>query len=559
MTKPRKDGNLSQTHRQASHVSQRGPGAQLAALRAKLAESRGIISRYRAKEKALLKEQEAQLSILENAPCGIGISQKIYGKVLYLNAEFIQMFGYTIDDIPTVRDWLSKAYPDRKYRRFLDRRFVGLIANTTGSISGVVSVTCKDGTIKQVEVITSILPNGNTVNMFLDVTRRAEIEAALRESETKFRLLFERSNDAIFLLDGNRFIDCNETAVRILRASSKKEVLSKDPLELSPVRQPDGELSSVKGKEMVDLALREGVSHFEWVHKRFDGTLFPVEVVLTLIPLQGKEILYTSWRDITKRKEAEAKAEQAREELEQRVQERTAELNESRENLRRLSEYLQTAREEERTRIAQEIHDELGMGISTTKMNLSWVSSRIPLEFRDLINETKVIAERLDGILHSIRKICSDLRPAVLDHFGLGAAIEWQVSEFQRRTGITCTCTVENTNPDMNQELSSALFRILQEALTNILRHACATEIEVGLRKANGKISLTVGDNGAGITPDQISKTDSFGLMGMRERVRYWRGDMSIKGISGKGTVLCVFIPLNGDAQMKTEKSKTSW
>jgi PAS domain S-box-containing protein len=509
-----------------------------------LAESRGIISRYKAKERALSKEQEAQLSILEDAPCGIGISQKIYGKVLYLNAEFIQMFGYTIDDIPTVRDWLSKAYPDGKYRRYLDRRFVGLITNTTGSISGVVSVTCKDGTIKQVEVITSILPNGNTVNMFLDVTRREEVEAALRESETKFRLLFERSDDAIFLLDVNRFIDCNEAAVRILRASSKKEVLSRDPLALSPVRQPDGELSSVKGQEMVDLALREGVSHFEWIHKRLNGSLFPVEVVLTTIPLHGKEIIYTSWRDITKRKEAEARAEKAREELEQRVQERTAELNESRENLRRLSEYLQAAREEERTRIAQEIHDELGMGISTTKMDLNWMASRIPWEFQDLVGEANAIAGQLDTILHNVRKICSDLRPAILDHFGLGAAIEWQVSEFQRRTGIACTCVVDTKNPDMHSELSSALFRILQEALTNILRHASATEAKVSLRNRKRIINLTVRDNGIGITPAQVSRTDSFGLMGIRERVLYWGGDMSIKGLSGKGTKLCVSIPL---------------
>jgi len=546
MTKLRKEGNSGKAHRQDKHASQQELRAQLAALRAKLVESRRIISDYKKKEKGLSSKQEELLSILENAPCGIGINRRTYGKIIYQNAEFIRMFGYTSKDTPTVRDWLPKAYPDKTYRQHVTRAWVKTIGGAEGS--NLVQVTCKDGSEKDIELITKVLPNDTAVNMFLDVTRREKAEEALRESETKFRLLFERSGDASFLLDDNKFIDCNEAAVKILRASSKEEVLSRDPLALSPLRQPDGELSSAKGQEMVDLALREGISHFEWVHKRLNGTLFPVEVVLTQIPLQGKEILYTSWRDITRRKEAEARAEQAREELEKRVQERTEELRESRENLRKLSEYLQTAREEERTRIAQEIHDELGMGISTTKMDLTWMASRIPRELQGLIGEAHVISERLDGILQSIRKICSDLRPAILDHFGLGAAIEWQAGEFQKRTGISCTCTVEPKAAVTQGDLASALFRILQEALTNILRHASATEVQVSLRNRKGVISLTVRDNGLGITPVQVSKTDSFGLMGIRERVRFWRGDMSIKGMAGKGTMLSVSIPLNEDA-----------
>jgi PAS domain S-box-containing protein len=521
-----------------------------------------MISRYKSKEAALLKEQERLLSILENTPCGIGINRRIFGKILYQNPEFVRMFGYTTDDIPTVRDWVPKAYPNKAYRQQVTRTWVETLEGIKGS--NVLSVTCKDGSVKEIELITKVLPDRTAVNMFLDVTRREKAEAALRESETKFRLLFERSIDAIFLLDGNRFIDCNDAAVSILRAPSNKEVLEWDPLELSPELQPDGEQSSVKGQEMVNLALRDGVSRFEWVHKRFDGTLFPVEVVLTLIPLKGKEILYTSWRDITKRREAEAKIELAREELEQRVQERTAELiqmnlqlsreietrkkieeelQESRENLRKLSEYLQTAREEDRTRIAQEIHDELGMGLSTMKMDLIWMANRIPREFQDLIGETNGITERIDGAIQNVRRICSDLRPTILDHFGLGAAIEWQAGEFQKRTGITCTCTVDPKAAVTQGDLVSALFRILQEALTNILRYAHATSANISLRCREGRISLTVKDNGWGIRPEEVMKPNSFGLMGIRERVRFWGGDMFIKGVPGKGTLLTVTIP----------------
>jgi PAS domain S-box-containing protein len=191
MTKPRKEGNSRQAHRQASHASQRGPGDQLAALRAKLAESRSMISRYKAKERALSKEQEALLSILENTPCGIGINRGIFGKILYQNHEFVRMFGYTADDIPTVRDWIPKAYPNKAYRQQVTRTWVETIEGIKGS--NVLSVTCKDGSVKEIELITKVLPDRTAVNMFLDVTRREKAEEALRESETKFRLLFEYS------------------------------------------------------------------------------------------------------------------------------------------------------------------------------------------------------------------------------------------------------------------------------------------------------------------------------------------------------------------------------
>jgi PAS domain S-box-containing protein len=452
-------------------------------------------------------------------------------------------------------------HPDKEYRRQTRQVWADTLARSSGTMS--FRITCKDGTTKQVELRTVVLPDSREVSIFLDVTRREQAETAMRESETKLRTIFEHSADAIFLLDDDRFIDCNDVAISMLRARNKGEILRQSPMSFLPERQPDGTPSSVKCHEMIDLALREGVSSFEWVYRRFDGSLFPVEVVLTVIPLQGKHILCAFWRDISKRKEAERELAKAREELEQRVQERTQELveinlqlsreierrnkierelQESRENLRKLSEHLQTAREEERTRIAQEIHDELGMGLSAAKMDILWIAGRMSQEFQDLIGKANVV-QRIDEALENVRRICSYLRPTILDHFGLGAAIEWQVGEFQKRTDIACACEVDSRAAGLQGDLASALFRILQEALTNILRHSNATSARIGLRKRAGRISLTVTDNGRGLKLEDLGRPNSFGLMGMEERARFWGGTMAIKGSPGKGTQLTVTIP----------------
>jgi len=219
------------------------------------------------------------------------------------------------------------------------------------------------------------------------------------------------------------------------------------------------------------------------------------------------------------------------------------ELAHSRERLRNLTIHLQNIREQERTKIAREIHDELGQILTALKLD---VSSLIKMSQGDQLQKTnlaKSTMELLDTAIRSVQKISAELRPSILTHLGLEAAIEWEANEFVKRTGITCETSVPQESLIKNSDLSTALFRIFQEALTNVARHARATQVNVGLKKKNGVIKLQVSDNGKGIKQSQICSVNSLGLLGMQERARSFGGTCKITGEKGGGTRLAVSIP----------------
>ncbi len=233
-------------------------------------------------------------------------------------------------------------------------------------------------------------------------------------------------------------------------------------------------------------------------------------------------------------------------ETEERAQHRRAEeqLRQSHERLRALSVYLQSVREEERTRIAREVHDELGQALTGCKLDLSWLAARLPREQKPLLEKTRALTAHIDATIQTVRRISSELRPGVLDHLGLAAALEWQANEFQNRTGIRCVVRAQVNEP-LDQNLSTTLFRIFQETLTNVIRHAGATQVTVRLREAAGRILLDVIDNGRGIERAEITNTRSMGLLGMRERAALLGGRFKIGRLPrGKGTRVSVSIPL---------------
>ncbi len=220
------------------------------------------------------------------------------------------------------------------------------------------------------------------------------------------------------------------------------------------------------------------------------------------------------------------------------------ELRSSREQLRNLSGYLQSVREEERSHIAREIHDELGQTITALKLDLLGLKDELSKKQKSLARKADLMVGLTDRSLQTVHKICGELRPKFLDDLGLAAALEWQAEEFSKRTGIECTVEVEPQEMAVDADLSITLFRIFQEALTNVARHAGATNVQVSLRRIDSKIAFEVSDNGKGITRGQISHPKSFGLVGMKERIRLHGGELKIKGKRGIGTDLKVTVPL---------------
>ncbi|MBI5408380.1 MAG: PAS domain-containing protein [Nitrospirae bacterium] len=215
----------------------------------------------------------------------------------------------------------------------------------------------------------------------------------------------------------------------------------------------------------------------------------------------------------------------------------------SEEQLRSLTAHLLTVREEERKKIAREIHDELGQQLTAMKMDICWLNKKLPQELSPLLDKTESMIKRVDTTIYSVQRISSELRPGLLDDLGLQAAMEWQAKEFQNRTGIDCKVTFDFDNGRVGQECAIAIFRIFQETLTNIVRHAEATKVKVSLKEKHGALVMEVIDNGKGITVEQISNPKSFGLIGMQERIYFLRGKVKINGAQGKGTRVRVSIP----------------
>lgn len=264
------------------------------------------LTEHKKHEEAMHAERLRFQTLSDNAPFGLFTVEKD-GTFSYINPKFRELFGYDLKDVPNGREWFRIAFPDPEYRHQVisawirDSEHLGPGEKRPRTFT----VTRKDGTEKITNFIAVELENGQNLVTCEDITERKRAEEALQESEAKFRNLFERSSDAMCLLDGEKFTDCNNAAMEMMKCSTKEELLNIHPSQLSPERQPDGSLSYEKAEEMMEEAFKKGSHRFEWIHRRTNGEEFPVEVTLTKVPWKGEQILYTIIKDITKRKKAE--------------------------------------------------------------------------------------------------------------------------------------------------------------------------------------------------------------------------------------------------------------
>jgi signal transduction histidine kinase len=227
-----------------------------------------------------------------------------------------------------------------------------------------------------------------------------------------------------------------------------------------------------------------------------------------------------------------------------REQEARRQLEASRKQLRDLTGYLQDIREQERTRIARELHDDFGQSLTILKLDLSWLKKRLPAEASQIPEKLEEMGQVIDSSLETMHSVTAELRPVILDDFGLSAAMEWQTSEFKERTGLDCRFDISRSLPAISKQMSTAVFRIFQEILTNVVRHAEARRVEIRLRAENRNLVLEVEDDGRGIADAQVQDAHSFGLIGIRERLHPFGGSVRFTGHPGRGTRVTVVIPI---------------
>ena len=215
--------------------------------------------------------------------------------------------------------------------------------------------------------------------------------------------------------------------------------------------------------------------------------------------------------------------------------------------LHALSLRLELAREEERARLGRELHDELGQVLTSLKLEFMWLVEELkksePKPGIQFVNKLQSLIGLIEVSIQSVRQISSDLRPAVLDHLGLSEAIQWEATKFEARTGIRCRVVSQLANDPADRTRALALFRILQEALTNVVRHAHAGAVRISLAERGRTLILTVKDNGRGITKSELSSIESIGLLGMTEHARLLGGRLTITGAPGRGTTVSVTVP----------------
>lgn len=372
------------------------------------------------------------------------------------------------------------------------------------------------------------LPDGSkiTLSIIKDISERKKSEIELRESEAKFKMLFNNANDAVFVTQLSNeksygdFIEVNQVACNRL-GYSKEEFLQLSPSAI--VSQKSISDFNTKTEQL----LKESHVIYDTVHRAKDKKLIPVEVNSHLFYYNDKPTVLSIARDITERKQAEEKLK------------RTSKL------LRELATHLQSVREEERTMIAQEIHDELGQVLTALKIYIALLANKLDKNQEPLKEKINSLSELIDASVESVQKISSKLRPGILDELGLAAAIEWQTEEFEKMTSIKCSLVLPKEEIILEKNKSTAIFRILQEALTNIARHSRATKAAISLLNHQSNISLEILDNGIGITQEQIKDFKSLGIHGMEERALVFGGEVSIEGIAGKGTTVKVVIPVD--------------
>ena len=490
-----------------------------------------ITERKRAAE--ALRESEAKLRwLIDNMPAVLWIKDE-HGDLQYVSGNVVRVLGYTEQELREggARFWLNNIHPEdrERVRASFTRVFSGKGGGAPHAYDIEYRRQAKDGSWVWVVDRSMSVSEENGVRyatgMFWDTSRRKRMQEQLRESEERFRQLAEHINDVFFLtnVDGSQLFYVSPTFEKVWGFSA--ENLYREPSSWQElIHSADRErvrravkLRKAASPYDIDFRIRRPTGAVRWIRMRgypirdATGRVFRVAGIAA---------------DITSRKEAGES------------------LQRSHQRMRELALHLQSVREEERKRIAREIHDELGALLLAIKLDLD--ACRKTRACGDTAAE-RTLAElitRADMAIESVRRIATDLRPSILDNVGVLAAVEWQAQDVERRTGIKCEFDADCESDELNvdPDRATAIFRIVQEALANVVRHSGATHVKITLREQAGDVRLEITDNGKGFQVEG-PHFPRWGLVGMAERVGSFNGKFEISQARPHGTMVTVFLP----------------
>ncbi len=446
------------------------------------------------------------------------------GVIHQWNRQAEQVFGW--DESEAVGRTLAETIIPPRHKERHAQELARLAATGEGRLLNrriEISARRRDGREFPIELTIAAVRHGDTqlFGAFVrEITERQQVEERLRFQAT----ILQNVPDSIIAIDlEGRVMYWNDGATALFGYTTD-EMLGQTLERLYPDAGLDGLAADIK------QILEGQVLIKDWNGRRRDGSPVWVDVKTAVMrDTHGQAIgLLGVGKDITERKRADE------------------ELRATHKRLREFAGRMRSVREQERALMARQIHDELGQVLTALGMDVAWLESRLPAQDRPLVEKCRAMAALIEATIGRVRTLATELRPAVLDDLGLLAAIEWETQQFARRTGIACALDLPATLPPLDADRSTDLFRILQEALTNVVRHAAAHHVDVQVRETPAELVLGVSDDGRGIATAEAMNPRSLGLLGMRERALLWNGTVDVRARPQGGTSVIVQLPLAG-------------
>ena len=482
------------------------------------------VTERRLAEEKIQEREESYRLILENSLQGVAIIQD--GGITLCNETLCRMSGYSREEAyrMTQEQVLATVHPED--RPGVIESMQAILSEGDERPAQVIRLMTKASALRWVEILCArtIYRGRPALQLsYIDVTEKKRAEVA-------YHSLVDNAMIGMAILQDGRVIFANHALAEIC-GYSVSELLRLTREQIAGIIQDEYRERALTNMSE-RLAGHEAPPSEKLRITRKDGTACWVEVQSVRIDHEGRPAAQMWFKDVSAEKAADEQLRLAHK------------------TMRNLAAHLLHAREEERRKVAQEIHDELGQTLAALKMDLPWIAKRLGGDVARLREKIKVTIALGEQAIGTVQRVASDLRPKMLDDLGLEPALQWLGADFTRRTKIACKVTVDVLPRAIGRNAATTLYRVIQEALTNIGRHSKAVHADVRLIFSDGMLNLQIEDDGIGITAEQATAPNSYGLIGLRERVEGLGGSLSISGEPRSGTILLAHIPLPKEGEL---------